>query len=295
MPQTPYEASPTHRAKSALVIYTPASAIREPGRLLRDMAADLRRAVPLAGALATRNVLAHYRQSLLGLAWAFAPAVVMAAGAALARNAGILNVGDTGLPYPAYVMLSMVLWQTFNEAVTGPVQSLIASRALLARLNFPREAVPLATLVEVLFNFAVKLVLVVAVFVWYRLPVPWTAGLALPAVLHLALLGTAIGMLVAPLGALYGDVARTLAVVLGLWLFLTPVVYPIPESGLMAALVSLNPVTPLLVSTRDLAVVGELTMPGGFALAVVGTWLGTGLAWLVYRLSMPYVVERAST
>ena len=288
---------PSSRATASArepVIYTPDSALRDPRRLLREMLADLRRALPLAGALALRNVLARYRQSLLGLLWAFAPALVMAAGCVLARNAKILVVADTELPYPAYVMLSTVLWQTFHEAVTGPVQAVVGNRALLARLNFPREAVPLATLAEVLFNFAVKLVLVAGLFLWYRLPVPWTAVLAPLALLHLALLGIALGTLLAPIGALYGDVPRALTIVLGLWLFLTPVVYPIPESGPLAVLVTLNPVTPLLVSTRELTALGALSMPLGLAIAVVGSWLALGIAWLVFRLGMPFVVERVS-
>lgn len=287
----------TFRPKSTAskVVYTPESQLRHPVQLIKEMGRDLLNSRELAWQLMVRDINAQYRQSFLGIFWAFIPAIVTAAGFTFANNAQIINVGATGLPYPAYVMFSMTLWQTFTEALNGPIQAVTQASEMLAKINFPREALILAKLGEVFFNFGIKLILIVAVFLWFRMPVSWTVILAPVALVHLVLLGTFFGLLLAPLGALYLDITKGLTVIIGFWLFLTPVVYPIPSGGGLATLVQLNPVTPLLVTTRELATTGLVSNPLGFWLVSVFAIVGLLLAWLFYRLAMPFVVERMSS
>jgi lipopolysaccharide transport system permease protein len=260
------------------------------------MGRDLLAARELAWQLMVRDISDQYRQSFLGIFWAFVPPIVTAIGFTFASNANIVNVGATDLPYPAYVMFSMALWQTFTEAVNGPVQAVTAAKQMLAKINFPREALILAKVGEVFFNFGIKLILIVALFIWFRMPVSWTAILAPVALIHLVILGTLFGVLLAPLGALYGDVSKGLTFVIGIWLFLTPVVYEIPsKGGFLATLVRHNPVTPILVTARELATTGVVSNPQGFWVASLIAIVGLLLAWLVYRLAMPFVVERMSS
>jgi lipopolysaccharide transport system permease protein len=256
---------------------------------------DLLASRELAWQLLVRNISAQYRQSFLGIFWAFVPPIVTAIGFTFASNAKIVNIEATDLPYPAYVMFSMTLWQTFVEALNGPTQAVAASKQMLAKINFPREALILAQLGEVFFNFAIKLILLVALFVWYRIPISWTVILAPVALIHLIMLGTFFGLLLAPLGALYNDISKGLTLIIGLWLFLTPIVYPVPSGGGLATLVRLNPVTPLLVTTRELATTGVVSNPYAFWVTSLVAIVGLLLAWLVYRLAMPFVIERMSS
>ncbi len=278
----------------AEVIYTPESQLRHPSQLFRAMGRDLLASRELAWRLMVRDISAQYRQSFLGIFWAFVPPITTALGLTLATNAKILNVGTTDLPYPAYVMFSMTLWQTFAEALNAPMQAVGGAKPMLARINFPREAIILSQLGQVFFNFSIKLILIVALFLWFKMPVAWTAILAPVALVHLVALGTAIGLLLVPVAALYDDVSKALGLAMGLWLFLTPVIYPMPQSGVFATLVRLNPVTPLLVTIRELATTGVLSHAAGFwwvsGFALVGLLLG----WLVYRVGMPFVIERIS-
>ncbi|MBF2046076.1 MAG: ABC transporter permease [Leptolyngbya sp. IPPAS B-1204] len=275
-------------------LYTPESRIRHPKQLWRDMKRDLLASRELAWRLLVRDLSSQYRQSLLGVFWAFVPPIVAAIGLTLANNADILNIGETDLPYPAYVMFSMALWQTFVESLTGPVQAVIAAKPMLARINFPREAIILSQLGQVGFNFGVKLILITVMFLWFRIPVTWTVLLAPVALVHLIALGTAIGLLLAPLGTLYEDVTRGLTLVTSAWLFFTPVIYPPPQSGLFALLVQWNPVTPLLVTVRELATTGVVSSPVHFWLASLLAMGGLLISWLIYRIAMPFVIERIS-
>jgi lipopolysaccharide transport system permease protein len=276
-------------------VYTARSELRQPGRLFRQMWRDLFASRELAWRLMVRDISAQYRQSVFGLAWAFLPPIVLAAGFTMAGNAKVVNIAATPLPYAAYVMFSMVLWQTFVESINGPVIAVMNARQMLSRVNFPREAIVLAKLGEVVFNFAIKLVLIVAIFVWYHMPVTSAALLAPVSLVSLILLGTFFGLLLAPLGVLYHDVNQGLTVLTTLWLFLTPIVYPVPQGGTFATIVKLNPVTPVLVTTRELATTGVVSDPNAFFVVTVATIIGLLITWVVFRLAMPFAIERVSS
>ena len=277
------------------VIYTPESKLRHPIQLFKEMWRDLLASRELALTLMLRDLSAQYRQSFLGISWAFLPPIVMATGFTLAKDGNMIHFGVTDLPYPAYIMFNTALWQTFVEALNAPVQAVTLAKPMLARVNFPREALILAKLGEVFFNFAIKLILIVALFIWFHVSVSWTVILVPVALIHLVLLGTLIGVLLAPLGMLYQDVSRGLTLFTGFWLFLTPVVYPLPTHGTFSFLVKLNPVTPLLITIKELATTGVVSDPWRFWVVSVITLVSLLLTWIVFRLAMPFVIERVSS
>ena len=281
--------------RTTRTVYTSESQMRRPKKLLGAMWRDLLASRELAWRLLVRDISAKYRQSFLGIFWAIIPPIVLAVGFTLAKSGGVVSFGSTEFPYPAYVMFSMTLWQTFVEALQGPVQAVTQAKAMLARINFPREALILAKLGEVFFNFGIKLVLIIGLFIWFKIPVTWSIILAPVALIHLVVLGTFFGLLLAPMGVLYQDFSMGLTLATSFWLFLTPVIYPVPNEGLFGTIVNLNPVTPLLVTTRELATTGVVSNPQGFWLTSIFALLGLFLTWIFYRVAMPYVVERISS
>ncbi len=281
--------------KSHRVVYTPESRLRHPIQLFREMGQDLLASRELAWRLLVRDISAQYRQSLFGFAWAFVPPIVTAIGLVVARNVGAVNIAQTDIPYPAYVMFSMTLWQTFSESLNGPITGLSSAKSLLAKINFPKEAIILSQLGQIFFNFGIKLFLIVGLFIWFQVPVGWTVILAPVALIHLIVFGTFIGLFLAPVAALYSDISRALPLILTPWLLITPVIFPVPTSGRFAAIVNLNPVTPLLVTIRELAIGLPLSDQTGFWVASAIGWVGLLLAWVFYRLTIPFIVERISS
>ncbi|KAM3092024.1 ABC transporter permease [Phormidesmis sp. 146-35] len=282
------------RRSSQRVSYSTDSRIRRPIKLFREMGRDLLASRELAWRLLIRDLSAQYRQSFLGVFWAFVPPLVTSLGLVLARNSGVINISETDLPYPAYVMFSMTIWQTFVEALNGPIAAVGQAKQMLAKINFPREAIVLAKLGEVFFNFAIKLILILGLFLWFKIPVTWSAWLAPVALVHLVMLGTAIGLLLAPLGTLYGDISKVLPIITAPWMLLTPVIYPVPQAGWFGSVVRLNPVTPLLITIRELPTTGVVSDPVGFWIVSGFALVGLLVAWVIYRLAMPYVIERMS-
>ncbi|NJR16309.1 MAG: ABC transporter permease [Calothrix sp. CSU_2_0] len=275
--------------------YIPDSSLRYPIKLFQQMLHDLLASRELAWRLMVRDINSQYRQSLLGITWAFLPPIIMAIAFTLANQASIIQVGKTDLPYPVYVMFSTVLWQTFVEALNAPLQALIQAKPLLAKVNFPHEALILAKLGEIIFNFGIKIVLIIGLFFCFQISVSWTVILAPVAILHLIFLGLFLGILLAPFGLLYQDVSRALNLITGFWLFLTPVVYQVPKTGSFRYLVKVNPVTPLLITAREMATNTQLSQPTEFWVVSVITFFGLILTWIFFRIAMPFVIERISS
>ena len=276
------------------IVYTPSSRIRSPKQLLWEMWNDLWRSRELAWQLLSRDIQVQYRSSFLGTAWAIVPAAITAGGLAFASNAGVINVGETDIPYPAFVMLGTILWQTFLEAFKGPQQAIKASRTVLSRVKFPHEAIILSQLGQILFNLLLKLVLLVVLFVVFKVSIGWTVLLAPFAFISLIVLGTGIGLILVPITHLVEDISRSLDVILLAWFFLTPVIYPVPDNALLAFIIRLNPVTPLLVTARELTTTGIVSEPIEFALVSLLSLVALLFGWLVFRLSIPFLVERIS-
>ena len=136
-------------------VYSPDSELRNPGRLVHSMMSDLLASRELAWRLFVRNISAQYRQSLLGYFWAFIPPLFTTLIWVFLNSQNILDIGDTGMPYPLFVLTGTVLWQTFADALDSPLKLVSKSKAMLAKINFPREALILTRSGMVLFNFAI--------------------------------------------------------------------------------------------------------------------------------------------
>lgn len=280
--------------KLALTVYTPESQIRTPGLLLKSMWRDLLASRELAWRLFVRDLSAQYRQSLFGVLWAFVPPIVTGLIFILLQSRNIVNFGETDIPYAAYVMIGTVLWQLFVESLNAPLKSVTAAKAFLVKINFPREAIIISAFYMVVFNLLIKMVVLAAFFFFFRLQPSWGILVAPLAIFILLLFGMSIGLLLTPVGMLYTDIATSLPIIMQLFFFVTPVVYPLPESFPFSLLAVLNPVSPLLIAARDLISKGYITNPIPFAVISVIAFFLMGLAWVVYRLASPIIIERIS-
>ena len=277
------------------VVYSAESQLRTPARFAADAWMDLRVAPRLAWCLFLHTLRAHYRRSWLGYFWLLAPPLATTATWVYLNSVRLLNVGPTETPYTVYVLTGTVLWQVFADAINSPLQQLTNARAILTKSRVPHEALLLAGLIEVLFNFAVRMLVLMPVLVWFGPHLRLTLeGLALAplGVAALLLLGFAVGLLLAPFGLLYQDVPRGLTLAVGCWFFLTPVIYPWPTSGRAALLARLNPVAPLLEASRGWLTTGGTALTREFVLVVALTLPVLLTAWLLQRIARPHVVAR---
>jgi lipopolysaccharide transport system permease protein len=255
---------------------------------------DLLGSRELAWRLFLRDFYARYRRSVLGIVWAFLPPIATGLVFILLQSRGVVRFGETGIPYPVYVLVGTVLWQLFTESLNAPLAMVRASISMLSKVNFPREALLVSSLYQILLNLLIKAVILAGTFIYFKIPPTWGLAASGVAVLVLILLGMSIGLLLTPLGLLYSDITSSLVIVTQVWFFLTPVVYPAPKSFPFNLVANLNPVTPVLSTARDLMTIGTIAEPTAFAVVSVLAVLGLFAGWIFYRLAIPILLERMS-
>jgi len=275
-------------------VYSPDSELLNLRALLQKMWADLLGSRDLAWRLFVRNISAKYRQSFFGYAWAFVPPIFTTVIWVFLNSQNILGISQTGIPYPVFVLTGMVLWQTFVESLHSPLRMLTQSKPMLAKINFPREALILAGVGQVFFNFLIRVLLLVAVIWWFKVPRHSSLWLVPLGVMALVGLGTVLGLLLTPIGMLYQDVDTALGYGTQALFFLTPIIYPIPENSWAGTLVKLNPVTPLLQSTRDWLTMGQTDQIYGFVWVSSITFALLIVGWIFFRIAMPHLISRMS-
>jgi len=262
--------------------------------MLAGMFHDVWSGRELSWQLAVRDIKAQYRQTALGLLWAFILPLAHTLTWIFLSGSGIVTISDTLLPYPVYVFTGTMLWAIFMDAVNAPLQQTIAAKPMLAKINFPREALVISGIYQTLFNGGIKIILLFAALTCLGIPPGWSL-LSFPlGVLSLILAGTAIGLLLTPVGMLYTDIGKTLPLLMQFVMYLTPVVFPMPKSGWAAVVFSINPMTPLILTTREWLTNMPPTHMGSFAVINGFVLLLLLLVWIIYRAAMPILIERMS-
>jgi lipopolysaccharide transport system permease protein len=275
-----------------VTVYTPDSSLSNPLIMVREMFRDLAASRELAWRLAVRDIRAQYRQAFLGILWALFLPLANTATWIFLSGTGIVSVGETALPYPVYVLTGTMLWAILMDAMNAPLQQTNAARAMLTKLNFPREALLVSGIYKTLFKAGIKIALLIGTLILLGINPGWNLLLFPLGIISLILVGTAIGLLITPLGMLYTDLGRALPLLMQFLMYLSPVVFPMPSEGWVATLFQINPLTPVILTTRD-----WLT---GFTPEFLGYFLAVNIAAfalllvvsVAYRLAMPILIER---
>lgn len=272
-------------------VYTPESELRTGWMIPRNIVKDFVEGRELAWRLLQRNLRGMYRQTMLGIVWAFLPPLANALVWIFLFSQNVVSFGDTiQTAYPLYVLTGMVIWQSFVEALQMPLNVVRQNRSMLTKLHFPREALLVVGWGEILLNFVIRFVILVPLLLVYRAEIGWTAVSFPIAVVLLIALGTALGLCLMPLGVLYQDIERFLLIGLPLWMVVTPIIYS--ADAIPRWIHWFNPPAGLLMVARDGLLQGSLAH---WEMALVYGLLALPLLLIglvVYRVSLPILVER---
>lgn len=274
------------------IIYTPESRLRNPGQLLKVMVSDMIAGRALAWQLAVRDIKAQYRQAFFGILWALIMPLTNTVAWVFLNSTGIISVGKTALPYPVYVFTGTMLWSIFMDALNAPLAQTSAAQAMLAKINFPREALIMSGILQTLFNGGIKIGLLVVALIILGIYPNWHLVLFPLAVLSLILAGTTLGLLVTPIGLLYTDIGKGISLVMQFLMFVTPVVFPMPTGGWVVKVFKYNPLTPLILTTRHWLTGFPADYLGQFLIINLLLLLLLLVVGVIYRVTMPILIER---
>jgi lipopolysaccharide transport system permease protein len=230
--------------------------------------------------LVWREVKSRYAQSVLGIGWAIIqPIFNMVVFTIVFGN--LAKVDSEGVPYAIFSYTALVPWTYFSNALTGATTSLVQAQGMISKVYFPRITVPLAPVIAKLLDFAIAMVVLFGLMLWYQIWPTWNA-LFLPALVVLMILTAAgMGLLLTALSVQYRDVNLAMGFVVQLLMYAAPVVYPtssVPEWFL--PVYALNPMVGVIEGFRA-ALLGTTAMPWGIigigtlsalVIAICGLW-----------------------
>ncbi len=254
---------------------------------------DLPQAHELGFRLFKRNLKALYRQSLLGFGWALIPPIVTAALWIFLRGSGVMSMDDTGISYPVFVLTGTMLWQIFSEAMQSPLRQVTMNKAMISKINIPREGLLLSGIYELVFNIVIKIALLAVMLIYFGQEITPKGLMLFPlGVLVISMAGFSLGLFLTPVGMLYNDINKGLPIILPFVMYLTPVVYPTPSGGTIGLIMKLNPLANMIPQTRNWLTGQPVHDMQLFLIYTAGFFLLFVLSLIVYRLAMPMIIER---
>jgi len=200
--------------------------------------------------LVWRDLKVRYKQTLIGASWAiFQPALTMVIFTVIFGN--LAKIPSDGLPYAAFAYTALVPWTYFSQALSRAGACLVGDAHLITKVYFPRLIIPLVAVMTPAVDFLFSFSLLLGLVAWFGIAPTWGL-LALPLFLLLAMItALAVGLWLSPLNVRYRDVGHTIPFLTQVWMFASPVVYPvslIPESWRL--LYSLNPMVGVIEGFR---------------------------------------------
>ena len=229
----------------------PAEILIEPPRRwtglgLRDLAAHRE----LVFFLAWREVKVRYKQTAIGVAWALLQPLATMAIFTLVFGR-LARLPSDGVPYSLFALAALVPWTFFATALTQSSNSLVANAGLISKVYFPRLVIPVSAMLSGAVDLVLGLVILVS-YAYARGITPGLSLLALPAFLALAMMtALGVGLWLSALNVEFRDVRHGLPFLAQLWLFCTPVIYPLSLlSEPWRTLYSLNPMVGVVEGFR---------------------------------------------
>jgi len=200
--------------------------------------------------LVWRDIKVRYKQTMLGIGWAIIQPLMMMLIFTLVFSL-FAKVPSDGLPYAVFVYAALLPWTYFSEAISRGSTSVVNDANLVQKIYFPRLIMPLSAVFSPLADFVPAFMILLGLMMWYGLIPSWSLVL-LPVFLLLALLtALSVSLWLSALNVRYRDVKHTVPFLVQLWLYASPVVYPVslvPEKW--RVLYSLNPMAGVIEGFR---------------------------------------------
>jgi lipopolysaccharide transport system permease protein len=257
------------------------------------MAGNVWSARELIWQLFKRDFFAVYKKSFVGFAWVFLSPIVGIFSWMFLQTTGVLQPGDVGVPYPAFVLVGTSMWGLFMGLYHAAENTLNSGKELIMQVNYPHEALLFKQVAHQMANFVIvfiaNMVMLLAMGV-----IPSWATVLLPLVaLPLFLLAAAMGLVMSMINVVATDIQRIVSVGMGFLMYLTPVIYSSDVSNPLVRLVNRwNPLTYLVCSARDIILFGRLYDTQGYAITTALSVVAFLFAWRLFYVSEGKVVER---
>lgn len=199
-----------------------------------------------------RNIVVQYKQTILGPLWYLIQPVLTVIMNMIVFG-GIAKMSTDGIPQPLFYMAGNVCWFYFADCLNQTSSTFTTNQQMFGKVYFPRLVVPIATVLSNLLRFGIQLALFVVMWIWFfaqgiDITLSWTLVLIPLLVIMLAGLGLGFGILISSMTTKYRDLTILFTFVVQLWMYGTPIVYPLSmvTDPTLRACILANPLTAVI-------------------------------------------------
>ena len=260
--------------------------------LFKEMVREVANSRWLTWQLFRRNFSALYRQSLLGITWALIIPLVGVGTFIYLNASGIFNVGVITIPYPLYAVAGIALWQLFSVGLALSANSLVGAGSMITQVNFPREPLVISAVIQGIVPSSIQIGVLFVLFAYYQFVPPLTVLLVPLAVIPLLVLTLGLGFIFSLINTVLRDVANVTSLLVMFLVFITPVFYAKPSSGLAAAVSKYNPLYYLVSVPRDLLLFGGTVEWQGYIYSTLFSFVVFFACWRAFHLAETRIAER---
>jgi lipopolysaccharide transport system permease protein len=201
--------------------------------------------------LTIHRVKVRYKQSVLGIAWAVLQPLLLMLVYTIIFSV-VTKMPSEGAPYAVFVYAALLPWTFFSTSITTASTSLVTHNNLITKVYFPREILPLTYVLAALFDFAMASVVLVVLLAVYKVSIGIGIVLAVPVMAIAVLFALAMALFLSAFQVRFRDIGIAMALIMQLWMYATPVVYPlsvVPQR--FRWLYSLNPMVGVVENFRQ--------------------------------------------
>ena len=228
------------------------------GAVWKEMLTEIISSRELIWRLFLRNFQAKYKQSLFGIAWVLINPLVTVSVFIFLNRSGVMNIKTPDVPYPVYALLGLTLWVIFSKGLTACTDSIVSAGAMVVKVNFPKISLVIAAMGQAVVELWIRAILTGIIFIMFRI-VPSKMAFLFPIlILPVFFLTCGLGFFLALLAGLFRDTVNIVTLLSTYFLFIMPVVYPLPESGILNTINRWNPLSHIIIACREAVLYGSI-------------------------------------
>lgn len=196
-----------------------------------------------------RNFVLTYKQTILGPIWIFLSPFITSVIFTVVFG-GIAGIETDGIPHILFYLCSNAIWGYFSSGVNKNAHAFTSNAHVFGKVYFPRLTIPISNILSAIIQFGIQMLMVLGFLVYYviigKVHPHWAAWVMIPIeLIHLGIMGLGFGIIVSSLTTKYRDLGILVGFGVQLWMYATPIVYPLSIMGdsMMRNLIMINPVT----------------------------------------------------
>lgn len=202
--------------------------------------------------LANREITQRYKQSILGYAWVILNPLLQMIVLSFVFSV-VLRVNSYGVPYIVFLSIALLPWNLFVQSLSSSTSSLITNSTLITKIYFPREILVYSTVIAKLIDFIYSLIILVGFFFVFQIQVNINVFLIIPILIIQIIFMSGLSLLFAALNLFYRDIQYLLNLIITLWMYATPIMYPaeiVPQK--YRSMLALNPMSVFINAYREI-------------------------------------------